>query len=152
MLWSLGCAFASYRERIHMMSKSSLNVARWVLGLEVLVCLGPLTLLWIVTACVVGTTGVSTASVLVPIAIATVGPLGLLLAIRTVVMRRAVHPQVFAVLACVFVALALLQITGVATPWFAFDWRVWLLDSVLPGLACAHLAWSRSENLASSAA
>ena len=135
-----------------MMSKSSLSVARWVLGLEVLVCLGPVTVLWVVTAYVLGTTGVMTVSVLVPTAIATVGPIGLLLAMRLVVMRRAVPPQLFAVLASVFAVLAVLQITGVATPWFAFDWRVWLLDSVLPGLACAHLASNGSENLVSSAA
>lgn len=143
MLWSFGCAFASYRERMHIMAKSILNVARWVLGLEALACLGPLTLLWIITLYTLGTTEASARSIIVPITIAAMGPIGLLLAIL-VVVRRNIPANLFALLASAFAASGLLQIIAVDTLWwFAFDWRVWLLNSMLPGLACAHLALIR---------
>jgi len=140
MLWSLGCVFACYRERMHVMVTSSQNLARWVLGLEVLVCMGPLTLMWMAAVYVLGTTANAASGVLVPTALGTAGPIGLLLAIRAVVMRRFVPAKLFVLLAGVFAALALLQLARVGTPWFAFDWRVLLLNSILPAVACAHLA------------
>ena len=132
-----------------MMAKSSLNVARWVLGLEALACLGPLTLLWAIALYTLGPTVVSTSSVIAPIGIATLGPLGLLLAVLGVVLRRDIPANLFALLALAFAALGLLQLTPMNTLWwFAFDWRVWLLDSILPGLACAHLAFVRLKEQA----
>jgi hypothetical protein len=140
VLWSLGCVFASYRERIQVMVTSSRNVARWVLGLEVLVCLGPLTLMWVAALYLVGTTANAASGILVPAALGTVGPIGLLLAIRAVLMRSVAPAKLFAVFAGFFATLALLQITGVGTPWFAVYWRVLLLNSILPAVVCAHLA------------
>jgi hypothetical protein len=140
VLWSLGCVFASYRERVHDMVTSSRNVARWVLGLEVLVCLGPLTLMWVAALYVLGTTANVPAGILMPTTLGTVGPIGLLLAIRAVAMRRVGPAKVFAVFAGFFATLAVLQLAGVGTLWFDVYWRVLLLNSILPAVACTHLA------------
>ncbi|MGH8180992.1 MAG: hypothetical protein ACRETR_08445, partial [Steroidobacteraceae bacterium] len=45
--WALGCALVSYLERLNIMTRSLTNLPRWLLSLEMAVCLVPLTWLFI---------------------------------------------------------------------------------------------------------
>jgi hypothetical protein len=138
--WSFGCALASYRERMSIMSSSNFSIARWLLGVEALVCLGPLTLMWVAAMYIVLATPSSGAAIVIPTVIGTLGPIALLLALYGAAVRRSVASGTFAMLAFGFAALALFQILKPDAAWFAFHWRVWMLNSVLPCVACAHFA------------
>ena len=122
------------------MNSSNFSIARWLLGFEALVCLGPLTLMWLAAMYVVLATPMSDAQIVVPTVIGTLGPVGLLLALYGSAARRSVSSGTFAILALGFAMLAIFQILNPDAAWFAFDWRVWLLNSVLPCVACAHFA------------
>jgi hypothetical protein len=138
--WSFGCALASCRERVSIMNSSNFSVARWLLGLEALFCLGPLTLMWVAAMYVVLATPLSSAEIVVPTIVGTLGPIGLLLALYGSAARRSVSSATFAMLALGFAVLAVFQLLDPEAAWFAFDWRVWMLNSVLPCVACAHFA------------
>lgn len=138
--WSLGCVMASYLMRIDHMMRVKFDVPHWLLSLEVLVCLGPLTLLWLAAMYVVLIDGASGARIVVPTIIGTLGPLSLLLALRVSILRRRVPSALFVVLAVSFAALSVIQLIEPDVAWFAFQWRVWMLNSILPAMACAHLA------------
>ena len=122
------------------MNSSDFSIARWLLGFEALVCLGPLTLMWMAAMYVVLGTPLSSANIVVPTIVGTLGPIGLLLALHGSVARRSVSSATFALLGLGFAALAIFQVLNPAAAWFAFDWRVWMLNSVLPCVACAHFA------------
>jgi hypothetical protein len=138
--WALGCALASYLAGVNSMMRSRFDVARWLLGFEILVCLGPLTLLWIMALYAVLLADAQTASVVVPTIVGTLGPISLLLGLRVVVLCRSVAPASFAILAVSFIVIAALQVVRPGATWFAFDWRVLMLNSILPGIVCGHLA------------
>jgi hypothetical protein len=138
--WSLGCALASYREMTRM-NRLNFETSRGLLGLEASVCLGPLTLLWLIALYTMLSTQSGAASILVPILLGTLGPIALARALYIIALARPIPGTSFAVFALGFATLALLQTTSVATPWFAFDRRVWMLNSILPAVACAHLAF-----------
>lgn len=138
--WALGCALASYLVGVDRMMRSKFDVARWLLGSEILVCLGPLTLLWMAAIYVVLLGEARGASILVPTIVGTLGPIGLFLGLRAVVLRRSVSRASFAILAVSFAVVAALQLVKPDATWFAFEWRVLMLNSILPGIACAHLA------------
>lgn len=138
--WALGCTMASYLVRIDHMMRIGFDVSRWLLNLEVLVCLGPLTLLWLAAMYVVLIDGATATSIVVPTIIGTLGPFSLLLALRVSILGRPVPSAWFVILAVSFVALAAIQLIKPAAAWFAFQWRVWMLSSILPAIACAHLA------------
>lgn len=143
--WALGCVLASYSIRMNNMTRSRLHVARWLLGFEILVFLGPLTLLWLAAMYILLLGEARTASILVPTIIGTLGPIGLLLGLRVVALRRSASRASFAILAASFAAVALLQLAKLDGTWFAFDWRVVMLNSILPGIACAHLTFMSDE-------
>jgi hypothetical protein len=149
--WSIGCALASYQEAIRM-TRSNLEIARWLLGLEVLACLGPLTLGWFIATYGVFTAPADARIMFMPLVFWALGPVGLLLALFAIALRRPVPATRFAVLAVSFGLLAVLPIMRVAGPsWFYFDfaWRDWMLTSVLPAIVCAHLALLRPATGAS---
>jgi hypothetical protein len=149
--WAFGCTLASYQERIRDMNHSKLDVPRWLLCVEILVCLAPLTLLWTIAMYMVVVAKASATSIVVPTVIGTIGPIGLLLALRLVVMRRPVTGTSFAILSFCFAVLAALLYLAPGVTWFASDWRVWMLISVLPCVACAHLAFIRFASMSPSA-
>lgn len=122
------------------MTRLNLDASRWLLGLEALVCLGPLTLIWMAVTHMIFTAQVLDPMVWVPTLIGTLGPVALLLALFTIALRRPVSGAPFALLAVSFAVLAVVHILPLAQPWFDFDWRAWMLISVLPCIACAHLA------------
>ena len=138
--WAFGCALASYLAGVDDMMRSRFDVARWLLGFEILVCLGPLTLLWMMALDAVLLAEAQTANAVVPMIVGTLGPISLLLGLRVVALRRSVARASFAILAASFIVVAALQVVKPGATWFAFDWRVLMLNSILPGIVCGHLA------------
>jgi hypothetical protein len=138
--WALGCALACTTLGVGHMIRTRLAIARWLLGVEIVVCLGPLTLLWLAATYIIVFHGARSPNILVPTMIGVLGPVGLWLALRAALLRRAVARTSFAILAASFAAMAVLQIAKHDVTWFGFDWRVLMLNSILPCIACAHLA------------
>lgn len=137
--WGLGCVLAAYRERICAMNRSMHDIPRWLLGLEALVCLGPVTLLWSIAVYLALTTA-NGESLRMAIIAGTLAPLALLAALWALADAGASLGKLLGALCVAFAALAALQLAYPDATWFAFDWRVWLLNSVLPSAVCAHLA------------
>lgn len=151
--WAMGCIITGYIERIRM-SRSMRHVSRWVLSLEMLLCFVPVT--WLFAAVISSSIRVmpSPPTALLFVSATLVGPIGLLMAAKTLVFRRAVGRITSAAL-CVLALwtfatyLALISRHPGA---LSSDWREIVLIAVLPGLAAAHLAFMASEAPKSSVA
>jgi hypothetical protein len=91
-VWALGCVFASYLERIRVMRIGNARVSPWVLCLEMALCFVPLT--WMFAALVSrGAFGFAgpipiDAWFLNMLFSTTLGPIGLIVAFRVVVLNR----------------------------------------------------------------
>lgn len=140
--WALGCALVSYRERLFVMVGSLSNVARWLLSIEMAVCLVPLTWLFIAVF-------VPTAHGTMPLRFgllagsgALLGPIGLVIGLRTMFVASGSLSKattlVMALLAAWTVIAYCLQLiqNGAA---FSDGWRDFVLIVVLPAWAVVHL-------------
>jgi hypothetical protein len=146
--WALGCVLTSYREGLHL-NRSDLDVSRWLLGLEVLLVFGPGT-----SGCVdfayrmLAEPSPFRGDYLVGLLILTPFLAGLLMAPFAISGHRPIWAKVFAVLAAIFGVFVVFQVMGIPGRWFhsaatTFDWRSWMLASVLPCVVCAHIALIR---------
>lgn len=140
--WALGCVLVSYRERILVVMGSLNNVSRWLLSIEMAVCLVPLTWLFIAVF-------VMTAHGIMPLQFgilagsgALLGPIGLLVGLRIIFASRSrlgkTTTTVMALLAAWTVVAYSGQIVQNGTP-FTEVWREFVLIAVLPTLAVTHL-------------
>ena len=149
--WSLGCVAASYQERFRVMNRTHVQISSWLFGIEALVCLGPLTLLWCVA--VLNLSRLSgEPNVVWSTLFATIAPIGLLLALRFSAAGKVPSRKVTYSLTAAFLVLGLLQIAGMAreaasagTFWFGFEWKLVVLFSVLPAVCCWHLSMQESR-------
>lgn len=136
------------------MSYSMKHLSRWVLSLEMLVCFVPVTCLFeAVLSGSARTTGALPSALLFASA-ALIGPIGLAVAVKTVVFRRALGRTTVAALSVLalwtfasYLALSLRNPGALSS-----DWRDIVLIAVLPGLATAHLAFMASEKAPGSSA
>jgi hypothetical protein len=144
--WAMGCIIAGYIERIRM-SRSLRHPSRWVLSLEMLLCFVPVT--WLFAAVIASSIRVmpSPPTALLFVSATLVGPIGLTIAAKTLVFRRAIG-RITSTALCV---LALWTFATYLALCFrhpgalSSDWREIVLIAVLPGLAAAHLAFMASE-------
>jgi hypothetical protein len=152
--WALGCTFASYLERIRIMTRSLTSLPRWLLCLEMAVCLVPLTWLFIAVL-------VMTARGVMPLeygilssCAALLGPLGLAVALRIVFLTGGsvgrTTTTILALLAAWTVFAYSGQVLHNGTPFSAW-WREFVLIALLPSWAVVHLLQINSERRAMAA-
>jgi hypothetical protein len=167
--WALGCVLAGFKERINFMITARPKVSRWILAPEMLLCFIPLTIGW--RDGIVGSSGIARldmnvihryilevpdgmialTAMLAGVFLATVGPLGLLAACRSIVWGRPVQNEwarVFLVVAPMLYGLLTLvcrlAVDGSSSISFraddAFDfWSGIFLLSALPALGAMHM-------------
>jgi hypothetical protein len=154
VLWAAGCLVAALKERVSAMLRSSLRISPWVAVPEMLLCFGPLTIafrdaLWALSGVLhrpmAG--GLSDAAVpLVAAALAAMGPIGLVVAFRSLFNAKRISARWLraALLAApglngvVLTAHAVGERAAGALQAFDF-WSGLVLLSVLPALGAAHL-------------
>jgi len=150
--WALGSIFVSYLERADNMSRSSTSLPPWLLCLEMVVCLGPLA--WLFTGALAMTgRGVMPLSFGIPlVSAALLGPVGLVLALRTVFFKgRSVGP-ITTIILTLLAAWTVLECTEqVLQGAFLWSWRDYVLMALLPPLAVAHLLQINSQRRAAPA-
>jgi len=138
--WALGCVLTSYSERLRSMKIANPVVSRWVLALEMLVCFTPLTLLCLA---VIANLGRMQGAGVLYLSVAAVGPIGLMVAFKTVVLNRPAINRFIAVALCIMATWTVLAYSlsilahsgGSAGDW----WREFVLIALLPALGIAHL-------------
>ena len=147
--WAMGCIIAGYIERIRM-SRSLRHLSRWVLSLEMLLCFVPVTCLFefVISSSIRVMPSPPTSLLFVSATL--VGPIGLVIAAKTLVFRRAVGRITSAAL-CVLALWTFAVLSSRHPGALSSDWRDIVLIAVLPGLAAAHLAFMASEAPKSSA-
>jgi hypothetical protein len=140
--WAMGCVITGYIERIRM-SRSIRHLSRWVLSLEMLLCFVPVT--WLFAFVISSSIRVMPPlTALLFVSATLVGPIGLLIAAKTLVFRRAVGRITSAAL-CVLALWTFAVLCSRHPGALSSDWRDIVLIAVLPGLAAAHLAFMASE-------
>jgi hypothetical protein len=131
--WAMGCIIAAYIERIRM-SRSLRHLSRWV------TC-------WFEAVMSNSIRAMGWPPILLLLAsVSLVGPIGLIIAVKTVVFGRAVGRLTTAAL-CVlalwtFASYLALSLSNPGE--LSSGWRDIVLFAVLPGLAAAHLAYMAS--------
>jgi hypothetical protein len=150
--WALGSTFVSYLERVDNMIRSSMNLPRWLLCLEMAVCLGPLAWLFAAVLTMTGR-GVMPLDYGIPLtSAALLGPLGLVLALRTVLFAKSSVGHAITAILAVLAAWTVLEYTGqLFQGAFLSTWRDYVLMAILPPLAVAHLLQINSERRATRA-
>jgi hypothetical protein len=146
--WMLGCLLVSYHERIRIMISDRPPISRPVLGLEMLVCLVPVTWFFIVVVA-------QTASGRLPLHAGTLyalgclaGPLTLVAAIRMVIFRRRLMTRTSSALLIAVAVWTMCAYTGqlIHSGLRVADvWRDFVLIALLPLVAAAHLIWISSS-------
>ena len=168
-LWALGCVLTGIKERTASMIKGNLEISRWLLAPEMLLCFAPLTWLWL--DAIDGSSGLTRlnaaaihhdflsvpggtaflVTLIAGAALATSGPLGLFAGLRMVVLGRPlknaglrVALMAAPILYGAMTLLFRLNAMGVAAfdvaAADAFDfWSGIVLLSLLPALGAAHL-------------
>jgi hypothetical protein len=151
--WAMGCTVAGYIERIRM-SRSLRHLSRWVLSLEMLLCFVPVTC-WFEAVISSSIRVMGWPPILLLLAsVSLVGPIGLIVAVKTVVFGRVVGRLTTAAL-CVLAlwTFASYLALSLGNPGeLSSGWRDIVLFAVLPGLAAAHLAFMASAAPRSSTA
>jgi hypothetical protein len=141
--WALGCVFASYSERIQDMTAVKPGLSRWVLCVEMFCFLAMPTL---------GFFDVLTPPYYAPLratifilSMALLGPVGLIVAFKTVVLNRPELPPAAAWTLRILAAWSLLADLiyllasngAMQLDW----WRGYILIALLPALAATHLIY-----------
>jgi hypothetical protein len=151
--WALGCVLASYSERMRTMTTIRPPVSRWVLLVEMLAFFSFPTLgLFAVLANLATISGLD---VVWLVSVATLGPIGLAVSFKAIVLNRPSLSKLFtwalAVLAAwTVVAYLLYMLSRSGGTWTSLDWwRGYILIALLPALGTAHLIYlARSANAA----
>ena len=150
--WAVGSVFVSYLERVDNMIRSSISLPRWLLCLEMAVCLGPLAWLFAGALAMTGRTAMPLDYGIPLISAALLGPLGLVLALRTVFFTGSSVGRATTILLSLLAAWTLVEYTGqVLHGAFLSTWRDYVLLALLPPLAVAHLLQINSQRRATHA-
>jgi hypothetical protein len=152
--WALGCTFVSYQERIHFMSRSLTNLPRWLLSLEMALCLVPLTWLFIAVLAMTARGVMPLEYGILSSSGTLLGPIGLAVALRIVFFTGGsvgrTTTNILALLAAWTVLAYTGQILHNGTP-FSGWWREFVLIALLPSWAVVHLLQINSERRATTA-
>lgn len=149
LAWALGSIFVSYLERVDDMIRPSMSPPPWLLCLEMGVCLGPLA--WLFTSALAMTgRGVMPLDFGIPLILAALpGPLGLLLALRTVLFKGSPVGRTTTIVLTLLAGWSVLEYTGqIVEGAFLSSWRDYVLMALLPPLAVAHLLQINSQRRA----
>jgi hypothetical protein len=155
MRWAIGCVFAGYLERIRTMTHQIGHVARWVLSLEMLICFVPVTFLFVavILSSMRGVWSIQTS--LLYASATLIGPIGLVISLRSLVLGQAVGRTTSTALCLLaawtfasYLSLVLKYHSSRHTNW----WQIVVLIAFLPALAAAHLAFIAAEARKSRAA
>jgi hypothetical protein len=141
--WAVGCVVAGYSERIKAMTNLRPGISRWVLSLEMLICLAPLTLAFVLI--MFNLKLMSGRDAALDLSVALVGPIGSVAAFKAIALNRPALPaatswalSILAAWTLLAYGLHILDYSGGAIP--ALDWwREFILLALLPALAVAHL-------------
>jgi hypothetical protein len=154
VVWAVGCVVAALKERVSAMFKSSLRISTWVAVPEMLLCFVPLTIAFCDAVQALSSalhrpmSGDSNdaAVPLVAAALAAMGPIGLVVAFRTLFNAKRISARWLrtALMAAPVLNGIVLIAQGlserVAGTFQAFDfWSGLVLLSALPALGAAHL-------------
>jgi hypothetical protein len=169
-LWAAGCLLTGLKERMNTMIRGDLKISRWLLAPEMLLCFAPLTLLWLdgidgrfgllrLNSALLhkyfidlpGGTAFLIARI-AGIALATIGPIALILVFRTILLRGPIKNaglRVALIAAPILYGLMSVMLRAIESGAAAFDptaadafdfWSGIFLLSILPALGAAHLA------------
>ena len=163
LVWAVSCITASLTMRIKAMIIGNLKISRWVLTPELLFCFTPLTLAWYDS--IFGTSGIiqlnpeivqryflnSTTGTIALIIMVTLsvlgifGPLGLVIAIRTIAQGRCLTDKRLLIALCTMpVLLGAIHFTSwlLMGTSIKFDhWAGLILVSLLPALGAVHMRY-----------
>jgi hypothetical protein len=146
--WALGCTFASYLERMRIMTRSLTNLPRWLLALEMAVCLVPLTLLFIAVLAMTARSVMPLEYGILSGSATLLGPLGLAVALRIVFFAGGSVGRTTTTILALLAAWTVLAYSGQllhnGTP-FSGWWREFVLIALLPSWAVVHLLRINSE-------
>jgi hypothetical protein len=151
--WALGCTFVSYLERIHTMTRSLTNLPRWLVSLEMAVCLVPLTWLFVAVLSMMAR-GRMPLDYGVLVGSATLlGPVGLAVAMRIAFVTGGSVSRATTMALALLAAWTVLACSGQVLPLGAFlsTWRDYVLIALLPVSAVVHLLQINSERRATTA-
>lgn len=152
--WALGCTLVSYLERIHIMTRSITNLPRWLLSLEMAVCLIPLTWLFIAVLSMMARGRLPLEYGILAGSATLLGPIGLAVAMRIVFATRGSVGRATTAILASLAAWTVLAYSGQVlhngTP-FSGWWREFVLIALLPGWAAVHLLQINSERRAPTA-
>lgn len=145
--WALGCVAASYLERIDVMNARRHGISRWVLGLEMLMCFLWLTWMFgaLMTRGVYGFTGpLPIDAWFVSMLLGTVvGPIGLMVAFKSIVLDRPALSRATIIALCVPLVWTVIAMTGQfgRSAFLAEAFGAWVLFALLPTIGVTHLIY-----------
>ncbi len=152
--WALGCTFVSYLERIHTMTRSMTNLPRWLLSLEMMVCLVPLTWLFVAVLAMMARGRMPLEFGILAGSATLLGPIGLAVAMRIVFATGGsvgrVTTSILGLLAAWTVLAYSGQVLHSGIPLSGW-WREFVLLALLPCWAVVHLLQINSERRAPTA-
>ena len=152
--WALGCTLVSYLERTHLMRRSMTNLPRWLLSLEMAVCLVPLTWLFIAVLSMMARGRMPLEYGILAGSATLLGPVGLAVAMRIVFATGGSVDRATTAILASLAAWTVLAYSGQGlhngTP-FSTWWREFVLMAVLPSWAVVHLLQINSQRRAPTA-
>jgi hypothetical protein len=146
--WALGCTLVSYLERINIMTRSFTNLPRWLLSLEMAVCLVPLTWLFLAILAMTVRGRMPVDYAILTGSATLLGPVSVAVAMRIVFVRKGSVGRVTAILLPLLAAWTVVAYAGQllhnGLPLSAW-WRDFVLIALLPSWAVVHLLQINSE-------
>ncbi len=123
------------------MQTGTLSLSRWVLGLEMLVCFVPLSLLFVTVVAVTADGIMPARDGLLYLSAAAAGPIGLIAAVKmTMSTSTALDRTLTALLGIAAAWTVLAFCLQAASADMAQSWREFVLIALLPAAGAAHLA------------
>ena len=129
------------------MTRSLTSLPRWLLSIEMAICLVPLTWLFIAVLAMTGRGVMPLEYGIVSGSATLLGPLGLAVALRVVFFTEASVGRITTVILLALAAWTVLAYTGLVlhNGDFISAWREYVLIAFLPALAVAHLLQISSQ-------
>ena len=153
--WALACVWVSYTERTQIMTRSVINLPRWLLTAEMAICLVPLTFLFIAVLTSVASGRMPLGDGLLYGSVALAGPAGIVVALLTLFFRKKAPGRTTNTILALLAAWTLVAYTGQVlhngTPVSQW-WREFVLIALLPAVALTHLIGINSQRRAATMA
>lgn len=146
--WALGCTLVSYLERINIMTRSFTSLPRWLLSLEMAVCLVPLTWLFLAILAMTARGRMPVDYAILAGSATLLGPVSVAVAMRIVFVQKGSVGRVTSILLPLLAAWTVVayggQLLHNGLPLAAW-WRDFVLIALLPSWAVVHLLQINSE-------